>query len=247
MWSATQYYRNRMRKLGRMIYDVLRMARKWVESHPRKESYRSAVVDEVQDFHPEGLKLLHALVPQRENDLLLCGDAHQRIYSRYVTLSQCGIDVRGKRSKRLRINYRTTEEIRSETIRTLQGVQYDDLDGGKDEGKEISLLHGNLPERHHFQTEEEETEYLVNQIRELQKQGIPTDDIAVLARKNKLVEEVRQSLEEAGIPVVIMTSRYQKPEAGVSCGTMHRSKGLEFRAVFLIGVNQGIVSYPSPA
>ncbi|MFD1428383.1 superfamily I DNA/RNA helicase/mRNA-degrading endonuclease RelE of RelBE toxin-antitoxin system [Kroppenstedtia sanguinis] len=242
MWSATQYYRNRMRKLGWYEFtDVLRMARKWVESHPRKESYRSAVVDEVQDFHPEGLKLLRALVPQRENDLLLCGDAHQRIYSRYVTLSQCGIDVRGKRSKRLRINYRTTEEIRSETIRTLQGVQYDDLDGGKDEGKEISLLHGNLPERHHFQTEEEETEYLVNQIRELQKQGIPTDDIAVLARKNKLVEEVRQSLEEAGIPVVIMTSRYQKPEAGVSCGTMHRSKGLEFRAVFLIGVNQGIV------
>ncbi|PTX52706.1 UvrD-like helicase family protein [Melghirimyces profundicolus] len=242
MWTAVQHYRTQVRDLGWYEFtDILRLARKWVEAHPGEEVYRSAVADEVQDFHPEGLKLIRALVPKRDNDLLLCGDAHQRIYSRYVTLSQCGIDIRGQRSKRLRINYRTTEEIRTEAMQALQGHDWDDLDGGKDEGKDISLLSGNPPERHHFGTEEEERTFLVEKIRKLTEQGVHTGEIAVLVRKNKMVETIKAALEEAEIPTVTMTSRYQKADEGISCGTMHRSKGLEFRAVFLAGVNRDIL------
>ena len=80
--------------------------------------YRAVVVDESQDFHPEEWKLIRALVPAGANDLFLVGDAHQRIYGRKVVLSRCGIAIQG-RSSRLRINYRTTEQIRAWAVAML--------------------------------------------------------------------------------------------------------------------------------
>ena len=83
-------------------------------------------------MHPEGLKLFRALIPAQDNDLYIVGDAHQRIYSRQATLSKCGINIKGRRSKRLRINYRTTEEIRQKAMEMIESVEVDNLDGGKE-------------------------------------------------------------------------------------------------------------------
>lgn len=93
--------------------------------------YRTVVVDEGQDFGPEMLKLLRHLVKPQVNDLFIVGDGHQRIYRRKAVLSRCGIDVIG-RSRKLKINYRTTEEIRTFATSVLEGVSVDDLDAGQD-------------------------------------------------------------------------------------------------------------------
>ena len=93
-----------------------------------KLQYRSVVVDESQDFHNEEWKLIRALVPAGANDLFLVGDAHQRIYGRKVVLSRCGIAIQG-RSSSLRINYRTTEQIRAWAVAMVEGMAVDDLDG----------------------------------------------------------------------------------------------------------------------
>jgi len=70
--------------------------------------YTSIVVDEAQDLDVASFKLLRTLVGgQHDNDLFIVGDPHQRIYGKPVVLSRCGIEVRG-RSRKLRINYRTT-------------------------------------------------------------------------------------------------------------------------------------------
>ncbi len=79
------------------------------------------------------------------HDLFLVGDAHQRIYGRVrVVLSRCGIGVVG-RSRKLRLNYRTTEETRGRAAGLLHGRPVDDLDGGKDDDRIRSLTHGPAP------------------------------------------------------------------------------------------------------
>ena len=82
-------------------------------------------------------------------------DGHQRIYARNkVVLSQCGINIRG-RARKLKVNYRTTEEIRHWAVNLLDGFQIVDLDGGLDDNKGYkSLTHGNAPQIEQFDTVE---------------------------------------------------------------------------------------------
>jgi len=74
--------------------------------------YRYVLVDELQDFGLESLRLIAAISPIDEklpNPLCVVGDGHQRLYGNApIALSRAGIDVRG-RSPRLKINYRTSE------------------------------------------------------------------------------------------------------------------------------------------
>src|SRR4029078_7955342 len=114
--------------------------------------YRSVVVDEAQDFSSDGLRLLRAVAgPERPDDPCLVGDAHQRIYGRPVALSRCGIQVRGRRSQTLRLNYRTTGAICRWSLAILADVEVDDLDDGKaDRRGYVSLREGAAPQVHRF-------------------------------------------------------------------------------------------------
>ena len=78
----------------------------------------------------------------RNMTAFIVGDSHQRIYRNHPTLSKCGINVRG-RSSILKINYRTTEEIRKHAFALLNGISFDDLDEDLDLGDKCqSLTHG---------------------------------------------------------------------------------------------------------
>src|SRR5436305_2280547 len=101
---------------------MIQEARLLIEANRPKLPYRAVLVDEAQDFHAEEWRLIRALVPEGPNELFLVGDAHQRIYGRKVVLAQCGISIQG-RSSRLRINYRTTEQIRAWATAILSGVE----------------------------------------------------------------------------------------------------------------------------
>ncbi len=141
-------------------FTVIRDARKHLQSTGTKLPYKAVVVDEAQDFQPDEWKLVRSIVPEGKNDLFIVGDAHQRIYGSPVVLSQCGVNIRG-RSSRLRINYRTTEQIRSWSMRMLQGLTFDDLDGGVTDDKgDRSLLSGPAPQLYKFDSAESEASLL---------------------------------------------------------------------------------------
>ena len=108
--------------------------------------YASVIVDEAQDMGAQSWRLLRAIVPEGPDDLIVTGDGHQRIYGRNrVVLGRCGIDVRG-RARKLRLNYRTTEQTRRWAARLLAGRAIDDLDGGADDGRDVrSLTEGPAP------------------------------------------------------------------------------------------------------
>ncbi len=71
------------------------------------------------------------------------GDAHQRIYGHKVVLGQCGINVRG-RSKKLKLNYRTTDEIKKWAVALFNGENIDDLDEGTDSNRDYKSLYNGL-------------------------------------------------------------------------------------------------------
>jgi superfamily I DNA/RNA helicase len=218
---------------------VIREARKHLEASPAILPYRAVIVDEAQDFQPDEWKLIRAIVPEGHNDLFIVGDAHQRIYGSPVVLSQCGINIRG-RSSRLRINYRTTEQIRRWAMAMLQGLAFDDLDGGiVDEKGYRSLLSGPAPQVYAFNSAEDEAGFIGEQVNTILETRKPTD-ICIVARMNKQLQDVyRPVLRSLNIKHTILDKDNQ-PQ-GVSLATMHRVKGLEFPVMILAGINEDIV------
>lgn len=206
-----------------------------------KPPYQHAVIDETQDFGPQALRLIRAIVSKGENDLLFVGDGHQRIYAKNrAAMSGCGIDIRG-RSTKLYLNYRTTEEIRLEAVSLLEGVEVDDLDGGNDEiARYKSLLHGPKPERIHGASMEAVYEGLEDFIRDALINN-PDAKLGVMATTNMLRDQLSNHIRELDYKVATVNQkeRLSRKDAQIFAMTLHRAKGLEFDAVAIV-VNKEI-------
>jgi mRNA-degrading endonuclease RelE of RelBE toxin-antitoxin system len=202
--------------------------------------YSSIVVDEAQDLDVASFKLLRALVgEQHDNDLFIVGDPHQRIYGKPVVLSRCGIEIRG-RSRKLRINYRTTEETRAWATAVLHGLDFDDLDGGVDSTSDYrSLLHGDQPLIKQFVDPAEEQHFLAETLRKLQQEQGTLASTCVTARTNSGVEKLNTALQREGFATrVINKDESDDPsDPALRLATMHRVKGLEFDQMFIPGLD----------
>lgn len=205
--------------------------------------YHAVVVDETQDLGGVALLLLRHLVNEKRNDLFFVGDAHQRIYQQHAPLSHSGINIMG-RGRKLRINYRTTERIRAYAMQVLEGVEIDDLDEGVDSATDYkSLVTGQVPYTHHAPDRTAEIAWIIENIKDLEQQGVPLNEIALVARTNRLCTTYEQALNQQGIATHTL-SRQQADDptaSGVRIATMHRVKGLEFRCVMIASVKEGVV------
>ena len=178
------------------------------------------------------------------DDVFIVGDGHQRIYGRNrVVMGRCGIDIRG-RSRKLRLNYRTTEEPRRWAAHLLAGSDIDDLDGGSDDNKGIrSLTHGPEPMLKRFDTRKEQIEFLVNYLKALQTSGEALRAVCIVARTTGEREAIRRHLlaEDVEVEVIDRDTADDAAHAGVRLATMHRVKGLEFERVVMASINEGLV------
>lgn len=245
IWPVFEEYRAQLTEHNlKERHDAFHDALALLEAKGDILNYKSIIVDEAQDMGMPAFKLIRKMIPtERPNDLFIVGDAHQRIYRRKVTLSHCGINIRG-RGYKLRINYRTTEENRRWAVALLKGLQFDDLDGGLDDQKGYrSLMHGPLPEVQHFTNFEEELDAIKQRIGTLQQEEALLQSICIVSRKGDAVEDYHQALEDAGISTFLISrDKAEDPtKAGVRLATMHRVKGLEFDHVIVAGVNDGIM------
>jgi mRNA-degrading endonuclease RelE of RelBE toxin-antitoxin system len=246
VWSVLARYRELLDQEGLLEWqDVIREARLYLESHPNVLVYRAVLADEAQDFSPPELRLLRAMVPPGPNDLFLVGDAHQRIYGHMARLGACGIEIRG-RSKRLKLNYRTTEQIRTQAVAILEKVEVDDLDGGVDSlAGYRSLRGGPVPVIHLCERPEEEERVIIETLSHWLESS-PARNICIGARTNSLVDRLARVLSNAGIPHVKLKTEAMPKADGVRLATMHRLKGLEFKKVLLAGVQEGEVPLVLP-
>lgn len=176
----------------------------------------------------------------------IVGDSHQRIYRNYPTLSKCGINVRG-RSSILKINYRTTEEIRKHAFALLNGISFDDLDEDLDLGDKCqSLTHGEKPIVENFENANDEFDFLLREVKKLKENGVSLTDICVVARTKKLVDDYIALFTRAGIRSYAIKRNKVDDRSfdGLRVATMHRVKGLEFKYVFIAAVNNRIIPLP---
>lgn len=245
VWNVFQEMRYIMdQERVRDVETALTEARYLLQQNGEIPMYQSIIVDEAQDLSVAAYKLLRALAgSEHSNDLFVVGDAHQRIYRNKASLAQCGINIRG-RSAILRLNYRTTEEIRRWATNLLQGVAFDDLDEGVDEGKGYkSLLHGPIPEVHKFASLDEEVKYVIEKLQSLEGIGIEAKDICIVVRTNRQMKLYYALLNQAGIRMyeVKRSKSEDRGMPGLRLATMHRVKGLEFEHIIIVGVNNGQV------
>jgi AAA domain/UvrD-like helicase C-terminal domain len=205
--------------------------------------YRHILVDEAQDLHPSQWRLLRAAVAPGPDDLFIAADPHQRIYDNRVSLASLGISVQG-RGRRLSLNYRTTQEILAWAVPLLGAEPVTGLDG---EANSLlgyrSVMRGQRPQLRAAATRAGEFDFLTERIRSWLASGIEAQDIGVTARSASLVREAREALRADGIATASLNGRIGTQ--AVRAGTMHAMKGLEFQAVAVIGVEQGLV--PEPA
>lgn len=205
--------------------------------------YRAVVVDEGQDLGPEAMSLIRRLAGEQSDDLFIVGDGHQRIYQRKTSLSHCGINIRG-RGKKLKINYRTTEQIRRFATALLEGISVDDLDDGNDSVTDYrSLVQGEQPQLYLANNLASESLWIIDQIKKLIEEGVEQADMCIVARSQHLIDDYEQALKKAGFSICRL-SRDQaddRSKPGIRLATMHRVKGLEFKAVFMAAINQGVV------
>lgn len=247
IWQVLAAYRRFLQVRGLVEpADTIREARLLLEAGKAPQRYSAIVADEVQDFSESELRLLRAMIPEGPNDLFLVGDAHQRIYGHKASLSRCGINVRGLRSRRLRLNYRTTQGIRDWSVAILRGMSVDDLDEGTDDALKgyHSLRKGEQPTVVHHATEQAEAAFIVERIRTwVEERGRQPSDICVTARtQNQLKTRYAPLLEQAGYCVRFIKTDEPSLEAdGIRLATMHRVKGLEFPCVLIAGVQAGSV------
>jgi superfamily I DNA/RNA helicase len=205
--------------------------------------FRHVLVDEAQDLHSAHWRLLRAAVAEEPDDLFVAADPHQRIYPNRVSLAALRISVRG-RSRKLSLNYRTTQEILAWAMPLLGSDPVTGLDGEVDSLLGYrSPLHGQRPLVRRAATRDEEFALLSGRVRSWLAAGIEPGAIGITARSAALVRDAREALSSAGVDTTSITGR--GGAAGVRAGTMHAMKGLEFRAVAVIGVEEGVV--PDPA
>jgi superfamily I DNA/RNA helicase len=237
LWDVFADYRARLISEGLAEPDdAYREATEILSSEAPNLPYTAVIVDEAQDMGEQAFRLIRAIVPETpsgdRNSLFIVGDAHQRIYGRRTSMSTCGINIRG-RSKRLRLNYRTTQEIRAWAVSVLEGVSVDDLDEGTDTLRGyVSLMRGVAPDLVGCRSESEELDGLVAWVQALPPDQIQLSDIGVLCARRADADRVEAALRTAGIEAVMLQSGADdRSVPGVRITTMHRAKGLEFFAV----------------
>lgn len=147
-----------------------------------------------------------------------------------MVLSRAGVNIRG-RAHRLRINYRTTDEIRRFAVALLEGIEVDDLDGESDTTKGYrSLMHGDPPEVHVHSSFEAE----INTITAWVAQG-NENRTCLVARTKALRDRYREALQENGVQSYLLKrcAAEDLSAKGLRIATMHRVKGLEFDRVII--------------
>lgn len=245
VWPIFEEYRSQMLDARKKEVDeAYRDAANLLAEDRAGLPYAGVIVDEAQDMGPQAFRLLRAIVEPGQNDLFIVGDGHQRIYGRNkVVLSQCGIDIRG-RARNLRVNYRTTEEIRTTAVALLEGLSIDDLDGGEDTQTGYkSLTHGARPEHHNFPSADAQAEGIVELVHEAIGRGMAAASICVVARSNHEIDGIEGRLRLSGIA----SERIRTDEAesrgaeAIRLATMHRVKGLEFDCMIVASINDGLI------
>jgi superfamily I DNA/RNA helicase len=198
------------------------------------------VVDEAQDVGVAELRFLAALGAVRADSLFFAGDLGQRIFQQPFSWKALGVDVRG-RSHTLRINYRTSHQIRSCADRLLpQSIS--DVDGNVENRRgTVSVFNGPAPAVNIYDSPEAEIRAVGDWIAGRLKDGLAPHEIGVFVRAHPQRARAKSAVKLAGASIVELGEKVETAVGKVSVGTMHLAKGLEFRVVVVMACDDEVL------
>lgn len=198
------------------------------------------IVDEAQDLSPAQLKFLLALGRNKPDGLFFAGDLGQRIFQQSFSWKSLGLDMRG-RSRRLKINYRTSHQILMKAD-LLLGPQLADVDGNIEERSDtISLFNGIEPEIYRAESTQEEVSMVSKWLKKRISEGVLPSEIGLFIRSRHEISRAEKVAEKAEIPFVVLDQDMAPDNKNVSVCLMHNAKGLEFRCVAIMGCDNNVL------
>jgi UvrD-like helicase C-terminal domain/AAA domain len=205
-----------------------------------KSPFDFVVVDEAQDVGVAELRFLTLLGAKRQDGLFFTGDLGQRIFQQPFSRRSLGVDVRG-RSYTLRINYRTSHQIRLQADRLLPPA-LSDVDGvSEDRRGTVSVFNGPAPEIETFDDPKQEAEAVGEWIAGRLRDGVQPHEIGVFVRSPQELRRARAGIKRAGAATVELSDKIEITPGKLSIGTMHLAKGLEFRAVAVMACDDEVI------
>ena len=209
-------------------------------SSGQRSPWDHIVVDEAQDVSIPQLCFLASLRASAADGLFFAGDIAQRIFREPFSWASLGIEVRG-RSRLLRVNYRTSHQIRSVADRLLD-AEITDPDGLTDPRRTtISVFAGPPPEVNRYPGAGTEIAAVAVWLSERVEQGISPGEIGVFVRSPSELDRAREAVAAASLQAQELTGAHSASSERVAIATMHLAKGLEFRAVAVMACDEDAI------
>tara|TARA_R110000787_G_scaffold49111_5_gene117915 strand:- start:25794 stop:27878 length:2085 start_codon:yes stop_codon:yes gene_type:complete len=198
------------------------------------------VVDEAQDVGVAEARFLAALVAGKPDGLFFAGDLGQRIFQQPFSWISLGIDIRG-RSHTLKMNYRTSHQIRSKADRLLP-TTIGDVDGNLENRRgTVSIFDGPAPEIRYFNSSEDECQAIGNWVAERLDEGCQPDEIGIFVRSEVQIKRARSAVKLSGAAFVELSDKVEVEVGKLALCSMHLAKGLEFRAVVVMACDDEVL------
>lgn len=205
-----------------------------------KPPYAFAVIDEAQDLGVAEARFFAAMASGRADGLFFAGDLGQRIFQQPFSWKALGLDVRG-RSYTLRINYRTSHQIRIHADRLLPAT-VSDVDGNT-EGRRgtVSIFDGPPPTVVACKDADHECHIVGSWIQDRLHEGCTPNEVGVFVRSEAELKRARAAVKAAGVRAVELSDKIETEDGAVAISTMHFAKGLEFRSVAVMACDDDVI------
>lgn len=205
-----------------------------------RKPFSHIIVDEAQDLGVPELRMLAAIAGQNSDALFFAGDLGQRIFQEPFSWKALGVDIRG-RSRTLKVNYRTSHQIR-QTVDRLLPQLVRDVDGNEEDRRgTVSVFNGPDPDVRILNDSNQENEEVAIWVRGLIDEGIEPNEIGIFVRSNNELQRARTAVKLAGQTQMELSDRVEERDGRISIGTMHLAKGLEFKAVVVMACDDDIL------
>lgn len=219
----------------------------WVEDHYSRRAdkpFSHIIVDEAQDLGVPELRCLAALTPRGADRLFFAGDLGQRIFKLPFSWKALGVDIRG-RSNTLKVNYRTSHQIREQLDRLLP-EELSDLDGLiEDRTGTVSVFNGPVPGIFRADNKDDEIDHVAGWVDGLISHGYDPQQIGIIVRSEAQLSRAQAVALRLGNETQTLIGSARPVPGRLSVGIMQLAKGLEFRAVAVMACDAEVVPLES--
>jgi superfamily I DNA/RNA helicase/mRNA-degrading endonuclease RelE of RelBE toxin-antitoxin system len=241
VWAFHQAYVEQVESRGKVTWGCMRQrALQAVQAGDWTEKYDYVVVDEAQDLTPVAMSLMAEMAKSPEG-IFMASDHKQSIYSKNYAYTSVhpALEFVG-RTRHLRQNYRSTEEIEQASFPLLVPEENQNLEMS-------SCVHsGPLPVLVRAMPGEEEAKWIAKFARKMSRHlRLKLGSTGVLVPTGDIAKDLAEHLRMQGVPAKYFKGEEVRLDAQeVKIVTLHSAKGLEFPTVIVAGLYDG--TYPHP-